>query len=115
MAKMTEVILPEQSSVESQDSSSSSKLSSKAAEEETKIVDGEVEQLKKESIEEKKDHVSNLAQTMEVQENITTNADSKYLLTKQRIHHLLRFASDTCKTREKRKTKEPSETGEVDE
>ena len=75
---MTEVILPEQSSVESQDSSSS-KLSSKAAEEETKIVEGEVEQLKKESIEEKKDHVSDLAQTMEVQENITTNADSKYL------------------------------------
>ena len=115
MAKMTEVILSEQCSVDSQDSSGSNKIQSNAAEEETKTVDGKVEQLTEESIEEKKDHVSDLAQTMEVQENITTNADSKYLLTKQRIHHVLRFASDTCKTREKRKTKEPSETGEVDE
>ena len=77
MAKMTEVILSEQCSVDSQDSSGSNKIQSNAAEEETKTVDGEVEQLTDESIEEKKDHVSDLAQTMEVQENITTNADSK--------------------------------------
>ena len=68
MAKMTEVILPESSSVDSQ-SSNKDKDESKAVKEEGSL----------ESTEEKKDHVSDLAQTMEVQEKITTNADSEYI------------------------------------
>ena len=66
MAKMTEVILPESSSVDSQ--------SSNKDQDESKAV---IEEGSLETTEEKKDHVSDLAQTMEVQENITTNADSK--------------------------------------
>ena len=68
MAKMTEVILPESSSVNSQ--------SSNKDQDESKAV---IEEGSLESTEEKKDHVSDLAQTMEVQEKITTNADSEYI------------------------------------
>lgn len=68
MAKMTEVILPESSSVDSQ--------SSNKDQDESKAV---IEEGSLESTEEKKDHVSDLAQTMEVQEKITTNADSEYI------------------------------------
>ena len=69
MAKMTEVILPESSSVDSQSSNKDKEDESKAVKEEGSL----------ESTEEKKDHVSDLAQTMEVQEKITTNADSEYI------------------------------------
>ena len=73
MAKMTDVILPE-NSVSSTGGDSLLQPSEKT---EDPPQDPEAVE-ESQSLEEKKDHVSDLAmQTMEVQENLTTNADSK--------------------------------------
>ena len=72
MAKMTEII------PESSVSSTSNENLLHKEKSEDKDEDPEVVEEPRESVEEKKDHVSDLAmQTMEVQEKITTNADSK--------------------------------------